>query len=133
MYYNKTVGNVNIKLDTKRMDGNLSRAQGKLDMQVLNDMIPYMPFQQGAMVGATNIAESGLIVTNTPYAHYQYMGELYLTEDGRSWALKGEKKYPSGTPLKYHTAGTEDHWFEAAKREHGKQWVDLVKREAGKG
>ena len=125
MYYNKTVGSVNIKLDTKRMDGNLSRAQDKLDIQVLNDMIPYMPFQQGAMVGATNIAEPGLIVTD--------MGELYLTEDGRSWAHKGEKKYPTGTPLKYNTAGTEDHWFEAAKREHGKQWVDLVKREAGKG
>ncbi len=133
MKYNKTVGSVNIKLDTKRMDGNLSRAQDKLDIQVLNDMIPYMPFQQGAMVGATNIAEPGLIVTDTLYAHYQYMGELYLTEDGRSWAHKGEKKYPTGTPLKYNTAGTEDHWFEAAKREHGMQWVDLVKREAGKG
>ena len=133
MQYKRTVGCVDIHIDTKRMDGNLSRAQDKLDIQVLNDMIPYMPFQQGAMVGATNIAEPGLIVTNTPYAHYQYMGELYLTEDGRSWAHKGEKKYPTGTPLKYHTAGTEDHWFEAAKREHGKQWVDLVKREAGKG
>lgn len=133
MYYDKTVGNVNIKLDTKRMDGNLRRAQDKLDMQVLNDMIPYMPFQQGAMVGATNIIEPGLIETNTPYAHYQYMGELYLTEDGRSFAQKYEKKYPTGTPLNYHAAGTEDHWFEKAKREHGRQWIDLVKREAGKG
>lgn len=133
MKYNKTVGMVSIHIDTKRIDDNVRRAQDLLDQQVLNDMIPYMPFQQGAMVGATNIAEPGLIVTNTPYAHYQYMGELYLTEDGRSWAHKGEKKYPTGTPLKYHTAGTEDHWFEAAKREHGKQWVDLVKREAGKG
>ena len=133
MHYDKTVGNVNIKLDTKRMDGNLRRAQDKLDMQVLNDMIPYMPFQQGAMVGATNIIEPGLIETNIPYAHYQYMGELYLTEDGRSFAQKYEKKYPTGTPLNYHAAGTGDHWFEAAKREHGKQWVDLVKREAGKG
>lgn len=133
MKYNKTVGMVSIHIDTKRIDDNVRRAQDLLDQQVLNDMIPYMPFQQGAMVGATNIAEPGLIVTNTPYAHYQYMGELYLTEDGRSWAHKGEKKYPTGTPLKYHTAGTEDNWFEAAKREHGKQWVDLVKREAGKG
>ena len=133
MYYNKTVGSVNIKLDTKRMDGNLSRAQDKLDMQVLNDMIPYMPFQQGAMVGATNIIEPGLFETNTPYAHYQYMGELYLTKDGRSFAQKYEKKYPTGMPLNYHAAGTGDHWFEKAKREHGRQWIDLVKREAGKG
>lgn len=136
MKYNKTVGSVNIRLDTKRMDGNLSRAQDKLDMQVLNDMIPYMPFQQGAMVGKTNIAEPGLIVTDTLYAHYQYMGELYLAENGSSWAHKGEKKYPTGRPLNFDTKEhpeATDHWFEAAKREHGKQWIDLVKREAGKG
>lgn len=133
MKYNKVIGSVNIRLDTKRIDGNIRRAQDKLDMQVLNDMIPYMPRQQGAMVGATNIIEPGLIATDTLYAHYQYTGELYLTEDGRSWADKGEKKYPTGTPLKYHTEGTGDHWFETAKNEHKEQWIDLVKREVGKG
>ncbi len=133
MKYNKVIGSVNIRLDTKRIDGNIRRAQDKLDMQVLNDMIPYMPRQQGAMVGATNIIEPGLIATDTPYAHYQYTGELYLTEDGRSWADKEEKKYPTGTPLKYHTEGTGDHWFETAKNEHKEQWIDLVKREVGKG
>ena len=133
MKYNKTVGSVSIHIDTKRIDDNVRRAQDALDQQVLNDMIPYMPFQQGAMVGATQIIEPGLISTNTPYAHYQYTGELYLTEDGRSYAEKGERKYPTGTPLQYHTAGTSDHWFEHAKQEHGDQWLDLVRREVGKG
>lgn len=133
MKYNKTVGMVSIHIDTKRIDDNVRRAQDLLDQQVLNDMIPYMPYQEGAMVGATQIIEPGLISTNTPYAHYQYEGELYLTEDGRSWANKGEKKYPAGTPLQYHTAGTGDHWFEHAKEEHGEQWLDLVRREVGKG
>ena len=91
MKYNKTVGMVSIQIDTKRIDDNVRRAQDLLDQQVLNDMIPYMPYQQGAMRGATQIIEPGLISTNTPYAHYQYEGELYLTEDGRSWANKGEK------------------------------------------
>lgn len=133
MKYNKTVGIVNIHIDTKRIDDNARRAQDLLDQQVLNDMIPYIPFQQGAMVDATQIIEPGLISTNTPYAHYQYEGELYLTEDGRSWANKRENKYPTGTPLQYYTAGTGDHWFERAKQEHGEQWVDLVRREIGKG
>lgn len=133
MKYNKTVGMVSIQIDTKRIDDNVRRAQDLLDQQVLNDMIPYMPYQQGAMRGATQIIEPGLISTNTPYAHYQYEGELYLTEDGRSWANKGEKKYPTGTTLQYHTAGTGDHWFEHAKEEHGEQWIDLVRREVGKG
>ena len=133
MNYNKIVGNVNIHLDTNRIDKNLKRAQDVLDQQVLGDMLEYMPFQQGALRGATQIIEPGLIQTNTPYAHYQYTGELYLTEDGRSFANKGEQKYPTGMPLNYHAPGTSDHWFERAKETHGKQWIDLVKREVGKG
>ena len=82
--YNKIVGNVGIHLDTSRIDGNLKRAQDALDQRVLVDMMEYMPFQQGALRGETQIEEPGLIQINTPYAHYQYMGELYLTEDGRS-------------------------------------------------
>lgn len=133
MNYNKIVGNVNIHLDTNRIDRNLKRAQDVLDQQILGDMLEYMPFQQGALRGATQIVEPGLIQTNTPYAHYQYTGELYLTEDGRSFANKGEQKYPTGMSLHYHTPGTSDHWFERAKQTHGKEWIDLVKREVGKG
>ena len=134
MKYNKVIGSVNIRLDTKRIDDNMRRAQNLLDQRVLKDMIPYIPAsQQEAMRGATHIIEPGLISTNTPYAHYQYTGELYLTEDGRSWADKWEKKFPTGTPLKYHTEGTGDHWFERAKNEHKEQWVYLVKKEVGKG
>lgn len=133
MKYNKTVGSVSIQIDTKRIDDNVRRAQDVLDQQVLGDMLEYMPFQQGALRGATQIVEPGLIQTNTPYAHYQYTGELYLTEDGRSFANKGEQKYPTGMPLHYHASGTSDHWFERAKETHGKQWIDLVKREVGKG
>lgn len=132
MKYNKTVGCVSIHIDTKRIDDNVRRAQDILDQQVLNDMIPYIPFQQGAMRGATQIIEPGLISTNTPYAHYQYTGELHLAENGSSWAHKGERKYPAGRPLHYSTADTGDHWFERAKQEHGEQWIDLAKREMGK-
>ena len=133
MKYNKTVGMVSIQIDTKRIDDNVRRAQDLLDQQVLNDMIPYMPYQQGAMRGATQVIEPGLISTNTPYAHYQYMGELYLAENGSSWAQKGEAKYPTGRPLHYSKAGAADHWFEHAKQEHGDQWLDLVRKEVGKG
>lgn len=133
MQYNRTVGCVDIQLDTKRIDENLRRAQDKLDMQVQADMMQYMPIQQGHLIASTNIVEPGLIQTEGPYAHYQYMGELYLTEDGRSFAEKGERKYPTGRPLHYNAPGTSDYWFERAKETHGKQWLELVKREAGKG
>lgn len=134
MQYGKIVGNIDIRLDTGRIEGNLERAQDLLDQQVLKDIKEYMPkSQQHAMVGATHIIEPGLISTNTPYAHYQYMGELYLTEDGRSFAEWHEPKYPTGRPLHYSKDGTGDHWFETAKQTHKDQWLDLVRREAGKG
>ena len=133
MQYNRTVGCVDIHIDTKRIDENLKKAQDLLDGRVLADMRNYIPNQVGDLREKTNIVGPGLIETNTPYAHYQYMGELYLAENGSSWAHEGDHKYPTGMPLHYHEPGTSDHWFERAKETHKQQWIDLVKREVGRG
>ena len=136
MKYDKTVGCVDIHIDTKRIDNNIHNAQKALNMQVVADCDEYIPMQQGALRGSVNYPDGiygGEIAWNTPYAHYQYMGELYLTEDGRSFAFRGERKYPTGLPLQQHHPGTADHWFERAKQAHCEQWIDLVKREVGKG
>ena len=136
MQYNRTVGCVDIHIDTKRIDNNIRNAQKLLNMQISADCDDYIPFANGALRGAVNYPDGiygGEIEWNTPYAHYQYDGELYLTEDGRSFANKGEQKYPTGMPLHYHTPSTSDHWFERAKETHGQQGSDLVKREVGKG
>lgn len=136
MKYGKTVGCVNIRIDTERLDQNIANAQKLLNMQVTADCDEYIPLSQGALRGSVTYPEGiygGEISYNTPYAHYQYTGELYLTPDGRSFADKYEKKKPTGRPLQYHEAGTGDHWFERAKQAHGSEWMDLVKREAGKG
>lgn len=137
MEYDKTIGNINIRLSTKRMDQNLRNAQKLLNLQVVADSNEYIPFgAQGDLrekVCYPDGIYGGVIEYNTPYAHYQYAGELYLAENGSSYANKYEKKYPSGKELNYHTEGTGKEWFETAKRVHGKQWIDLVKREAGKG
>lgn len=136
MKFNKTVGNVDIKLNTKRLDKNIMEAQKLLNMQVAADCDALIPFQQGALRGSQYFPQGiygGEIAWNVPYAHYQYEGELYLAENGSSWAKRGEQKYPTGEPLVQHTAGTTDHWFEKAKEQHKKQWIDLVKRTAGKG
>ena len=136
MKYDKTVGCVDIHIDTSRIDNNIRNAQKALNMQVVSDCDEYIPMQQGALRGSVNYPDGiygGEIAWNTPYAHYQYMGELYLTEDGRSFAFRGERKYPTGLPLQQHHPGTADHWFDRAKQVHCEQWIDLVKREVGKG
>ena len=136
MKYDKTVGCVDIHIDTSRIDNNIRNAQKALNMQVVADCDEYIPMQQGALRGSVNYPDGiygGEIAWNTPYAHYQYMGELYLTEDGRSFAFRGERNYPTGLPLQQHHPGTADHWFDRAKQAHCEQWIDLVKREVGKG
>ena len=136
MKYDKTVGCVDIHIDTSRIDNNIRNAQKALNMQVVADCDEYIPMQQGALRGSVNYPDGiygGEIAWNTPYAHYQYMGELYLTEDGRSFAFRGERKYPTGLPLQQHHPGTADPWFDRAKQAHCEQWIDLVKREVGKG
>ena len=102
MRYDNTVGSVHIHLDTARMDANLKRAQDKLDMQVLNDMVPYMPIEQGHLIDQMQIVEPGLIEINTPYAHYQYIGLVRTDKEGRT-VVKKQKKKPILTerPLHY--------------------------------
>ena len=127
---------MDIRLDTNRIDGNLRNAQKLLNMQVVADCDQYVPFQQGALRNSVQYPDGlygGVIEYATPYAHYQYMGELYLAENGSPWANRGEAKHPSGKELVQHTAGTKAQWFEEAKRTHFEQWLDLVRREGGKG
>ncbi|MDO5797515.1 MAG: minor capsid protein [Eubacteriales bacterium] len=146
---NSHVGGVHIKLDTKRIDGNLKEAQKKLNMQIVADCRPLMPFQQGALVDSVSFpkgADGGEIKwgnRNVPYAHYQYMGEVYgpniPKKDAQGniigwFSPKGKAKHPTGRKLQYSTtahpeAGVE--WFEEAKRNHLQDWVQLVKRTAG--
>ena len=51
---------------------------------------------------------------------------------GETW----RKKVVTDTPLKFdrtaHPSAT-DHWFDAAKAAHGKEWVKGVKKRAGGG
>lgn len=141
---NNTVGNVSIKIDTSRIDKNIREAQKLLNLAVVGDCDPLIPFQQGALRNSVNYP-GGIYGTeieyNTSYAHYVYVGEIYSPNipirdsEGNitGWfSPPGKKKQPTGRKMEYHTPGTTDHFFEKAKQQHGKDWIDLVKRTAGK-
>ena len=108
----------------------MKEAQKILNEQIVADSDELIPFQQGALRNSVTYPKGVYgdeIEYNTPYARYQYYGELYLTKSGSSFAQKGEKKYPTGEPLIQHHPGTTARWFDEAKRLHGKEWIDLVK------
>ncbi len=141
MKLNTHIGNVDIHIDTKRIDKNIKEAQKLLNEQIVADCDPLIPFQQGALRNSVNYPQGiygGEIEYNTPYAHYQYMGKVYgpnipIYDSGKLTGYwSPPKKYPTGRPLHYHTEGTGDHWFEKAKEQHKDDWVRLVKETAGK-
>jgi len=150
MKINTHIGSVDIKLDTKRIDKNILEAQKKLNMQVVADCKPYMPFRQGALEGSVHYpdgiyggsVEWGGTAYDVPYAHYVYKAEIYgpnipkYDVDGNiiGW-WSPPKKYPTGRYMKFskeHNEKATKEFFEAAKKDHKDEWIDLVKRTAGK-
>lgn len=129
----KQISGVTIDISTDRIEQNAEKAHALLNMQIVADCTPLVPFgEQGALRGSVQYPQGiygDEIEWNTPYAHYQYVGDLYLTEDGRSFANRYEKKYPTGRPLN-HRVGTSG-WFEEAKERHLGEWTDLVRKEIG--
>lgn len=140
-------GNVDIDITDARLQRNLKTAQKLLNMQVVADCDPLIPFQQGALRGSVEYPDGiygstiqwGGATVGVPYAAYQYRGEIYgpnipkKDENGNivGW-YSPPKKNPTGRPLTYHTTGTGDHWFEKAKEQHKDDWVRLVKQNAGR-
>lgn len=136
------VGNVDIDISDARLRRNLKEAQKLLNMQVVADCDPLIPFQQGALRNSVNYPQGiygGEIEYNTPYAHYLYEGEVYGpnipirdAEGNITGWYSPPNKRPTGRPLQYHTAGTGGHWFENAKERHKNDWVRIVKQTAGR-
>lgn len=81
----------------------------------------YVPGGSGGQLNVNIDVTKDFVHYKSPYAHYQWEGELYLAENGSSYAKKNESKYPSGKPLEYHTPGATSHWERAAMKAKGGQ------------
>lgn len=131
------VGNVDIHIDTKRIDKNLKNAQKKLNEDVLKDTTPYVPKGgTGYLRGSGHIPDpyGGEVVWDANYSHFQYVGFVRTDENGRVFVGKGEKKpVLTNTPLQYQEPGAEREFFEAAKRDHKEEWLADVRKEMDKG
>lgn len=146
MRIRRHIGNVDIDISDARITRNKKEAQKLLNLQVAADCDPYIPFQKGQLRNSLTYPQGiygGELEWNAPHAHYQYEGEVYgpnipiRDSEGNitGWySPKGQAKHPTGKKLTYHPEGTErgDHWFEKAKEQHKQEWIDLVKRTAGK-
>ena len=134
-------GNVTAELNLKRFERQFEKAQFWLDGQVMQDVIPFMPFRDGNLVNVSKIHSAAMqgtgkvVVGTPPYGRFLYEGKVMIDPETKSpWARKGAKKIVTDRNLEFdktaHPDAT-DHWFEPAKQKHGKAWLRGVKKIAG--
>ena len=95
----------------------------------------YTPMQSGVL--RENISINPFeVVYNSPYAHYQWEGKLYVSPTtGSSWAQEGETKVPTDIDLSYNTEQNPlatSHWevpaYEAFKDDVARQVTEYIRR-----
>ena len=134
---------IRMEINLDRFEKQYNKAQFGLDSMVMTDMVPYMPMQTGTFINVTKamsaaLAGSGLVVAAAPpMGRFLYEGKVMVDPETNSpWARKGAKKIVTEKDLQYnknaHPKAT-GHWFDAAKKAHGEEWVNYVKKVAGGG
>ena len=131
-------GNMRAFINLERINANLANAQYWLDGQVMNDMVPYMPMQTNTLINITRAQSAALQGTGTvvaaapPYGRFQYMGVVMVDPATNSpFARPGAKKVVTERPLNYSNPKATPKWFDTAKKNHGQNWINEVKRRAG--
>lgn len=132
-------------LDKYGLDG--GRTQKVIDSSFMGYMDKYMPADSNQMITAmynSTKVGSGEININTPYAHYQHEGELYVdpktgkgafhdSESGRFWSRPNIKKVPSGKKLNYHGGALRgDHFVERMLADHFEDILNAGQKEIDK-
>lgn len=74
-----------------------------LTQRTAHYMDRFVPYGEGGLRINNKVAKD-YIEYQSPYAHYQYRGILYVDPvTGSSWARKDTTKVPTGKPLRPHT------------------------------
>ena len=124
------------------------RTQKVIDSAFMGYLDKYMPMDEEmqmitSMYNSTRVG-SGEININTPYAHYQNEGELYVDPkyqkgafhdpvSGRYWSRPGIKKVPSGKKLNYHGGALRgDHFTERMLADHFPDILNAGQKEIDK-
>ena len=144
--------NIKIDVSLKRLKNNTHKAQFYLDSQVMNSMIQFMPMRTGSFIALTRAKSSAFAGTGTVYAgvspmgRYLYEGKkmvdsatgrgAYPIKDGDGNIIgfrhrRGAKLEATNIPLRYSRASAQPRWFDVAKKQYSKQWVNGVKKIVG--
>lgn len=103
-------------------------------------MDKYVPYRIGNLRTIVDI-ESDCIIYESPYAHYQYRGKLYVdpktkkgafySPDYGFWSRPNIKKEETNIDLNYHTAGTGPYWDKKMVSAEIKEVTDEIQKYIG--
>lgn len=114
---------------------------GKTQLFATNEakrlMQPYVPVQNHALRQSARIVDNGTAVEyQSPYAHYQYRGVLYVDpitgkgsffkEGYGHWSRKGVDKVKSDRELKYSNPNASKEWDKKMMQEKGKEYIQAI-------
>ena len=129
-----------MRINLSRFERQYEDAQFALDNMVMTSMQPYMPHRTGTFINVTKamsaaIAGSGTVVAAAPpMGRFLYEGKVMVDPlTGSPWARPGAKKVVTDRDLDYSNPRATPHWYDTAKKNHGKSWVNTVKKIAGGG
>lgn len=132
-------GNVTCSFSGARFRKQYQDAQNRLDEQVMEDMVPFMPRKTGDFISRTKAESAAMQGTGRvmaaapPFGYFLYWGKVMVDEEtGSAWARPGSHKVVSDTPLKF-SGNEKSKWFLEAKHRHWKGWLRIAKKTAGGG
>lgn len=106
-------------------------------------MSKFVPNGDTGILNQNITIEPNMITYNSPYAHYQYVGKLYVdpkykkgafySPDYGYWSRPGITKIPTSQNLKYHTTGTGSYWDKRMWTSKGNEVVKEVQSFVDRG
>lgn len=127
------------------MTERLQQTQRFIDSECMRLMVPYTPMRNGLLTESVKLGTvigSGELRYLSPYARYQYYGEIYgpnipIKEGGELvgfFSPPGQKKHPTGRDITYDTSRHTQAgklWFERMKADHGEAILEEAAKIAG--
>ncbi len=109
------------------------KTQLKVTQTAREFMRPYVPALSQHLRNMAQIVDNNTaILYNTPYAHYQYMGVVYVdpvtlkgsfySETYGHWSQPNVRKIPSDRKLKYTNPQASAHWDKKMLQERGREF-----------
>lgn len=125
--------NISVNIDSELMAELAKKAQLALDLQIMADMEPLMPFQSGTfkqLTVARSTAEAGtgrVTAAAPPFGRFLYYGKVMVDPvTGSPFARAGVKKIVTDRDLKFWYPCAQNRWFEVAKESQLDAWKQLV-------